>query len=65
MRLVTLLSSSAGAILCVATAATGIYFGMINHPEMRETHLHLAIACVFVSLVAHVLAFIAVRKHKA
>ena len=64
MRRVALVSSWTGLVLCLATAGTGIYWGVFNKSSMqwREIHLKFAISCVFVSLVAHVLAIRFLRK---
>jgi hypothetical protein len=60
------LSSSVGLALCFATAGTGMYWGMYNRTEeWRQIHLKLAISCVFVSMVAHSLALIMLRKPKS
>ena len=66
MRRFTMISASVGALLCVLTAATGMYWGMYDHTDFwRNIHLKLAISCVFVSLVAHVLSIHMMRKHEA
>lgn len=64
MRHLTMLFSAVGALLCLATAGTGVYFGMMGHPEVKGLHLNLAMGCVFVSLVAHMLSLQALAKHK-
>jgi hypothetical protein len=67
VRLVAKLSSSIGLALCLATAGTGVYWGVFNHgsEEWRQIHLKFAISCVFVSMVAHTLALIMLRKPKS
>ena len=67
MRLVTMLASSVGLLLCLGAAGTGIYWGVFNKSSMewRTIHLDLAISCVFVSLVAHSMSILMLRKAKA
>jgi hypothetical protein len=68
LRRLTLLASYVGLLLCVGAATTGMYWGInykkgdfqwllgMNAEDWRQIHLKIAVACVFVSLVAHVLA---------
>jgi hypothetical protein len=77
IRFATFVAASLGAILCIATAVTGAWFGILSHrtdpspppfnigfAEVRSVHLKLAIVCVAVSLVAHVLSLAMLRKMK-
>jgi hypothetical protein len=77
VRLLTLLASFVGLLLCLGAAVTGVYWGVnykkgdfswllgLNVEDWRQIHLKFAIACVFVSLVAHLLAIRFIRKAKA
>jgi hypothetical protein len=62
MRLVTMLLSTVGFFACLATAGTGIYYGPMGHKEIKELHLNIAVGCVFVSLLAHAMAFFMLKK---
>ena len=64
MRRLALASSWTGLFLCLGAAGTGIYWGVFNKSSMmwRDIHLKFAISCVFVSLLAHILAIRILRK---
>ena len=74
MRHLTLLASYVGLLLCLAAAVTGMYWGLnykkgdfqwlfgMNAEDWRQLHLKIAVGCVFVSLVAHVLSVRFVHK---
>lgn len=68
MRLVTMLLSFVGLLLCLGAAGTGIYWGVVLHGSdmhWRAIHLDFAISCVCVSLFAHAFSIHFLRKHKA
>jgi hypothetical protein len=75
MRHFAIFSSVIGLLLCLGAAVTGVYWGVflihkgvtpiaITTEEWRKVHLNLAIACVFVSMVAHALSIHILRKSK-
>ncbi len=67
MRTLAILASCVGLLLCIGTAATGIYWGAILHgadPTWRSIHLDFAISCVLVSMFAHSLAIHFLRKSR-
>jgi hypothetical protein len=64
VRSISLLAASVGLLLCIATASTGIWFGL-GHVDIKEIHLKLAVGCVTVSTVAHVLNILMCRRAKS
>jgi hypothetical protein len=67
-RLIAIAAASIGFALCLATAGTGIYWGVVlkgADPTWKAIHLDCAVACVTVSLVAHGLSIHLLRKHKS
>jgi len=67
VRHLTMLLSFTGLLLCLGAAATGIYWGMFDKANMtmRDIHLKIAIACVFVSMGAHSMSILMLRKPKS
>ena len=62
MRALGMLLSVVGAGACLAKAGNGIYYGPMGHKEIKDLHLDIAVSCVVVSLLAHVIAFVNLRK---
>ncbi|MBI3724187.1 hypothetical protein HY251_09585 [bacterium] len=60
MRALTQASAGLGIVLCVATGSTGAW--LTRHPEIKEIHLNIAVVCICVSTIAHILAIVSLRK---
>ena len=60
MKTLTKIAAGIGILLCVSTGGTGAW--LAGHPEIRDTHLKIAVTCICVSTVAHILTIVSLRK---
>jgi hypothetical protein len=59
VKTLTKVAAGIGILLCASTGGTGYW--LKSHPEIKDMHLMIAITCICVSTVAHILTIVSLR----